>query len=45
MEVELPTQLGGVKLGGSYKKYTPTNICKRGGRFGEWDITYPLSLI
>lgn len=45
MEVELPTWLGGMKFGGSYRKSTPTNIFKKASRIGEWDITYPLSSI
>lgn len=48
MEAELSTQLGDVKFGGSSTKSTPTSICKGeggGGRFGEWDVTYPLSSI
>ncbi len=45
MEAKLPTQLGCVELGGSHKKTVPTNICKRGDRFGVHDITYPLSSI
>ncbi len=42
METELPTRLGVVELGGSDEKSVPTNICKRGGKYGQWDITYPL---
>lgn len=42
MEPKFPTQLGGMKLGGSNKKSTPIDICKRDDIFGEWDITYPL---
>jgi hypothetical protein len=42
MEAEFPTQLGGVKLGGSNKKSTRIDICKRDDIFGERDITDPL---
>ncbi len=45
MEAEFPTQLGCVELSGNNKKFMPTNICKGGNKFGEHDITYPLSLI
>jgi hypothetical protein len=45
MEAKLPTQVGCMELGGSDKKSVPTNIYKRGNRFGEHDVTYPLSLI
>jgi hypothetical protein len=45
METEFPTWLGGVKLDGSDKNFTPIDICKRGDGFGEHDIMYPLSSI
>jgi hypothetical protein len=38
-----PNLIGRCELGGSYEKSAPIDICKRGGRIGEWDITYPLS--
>jgi hypothetical protein len=34
-----------MELGGSDKKYAFLNICKKGGRFVEWDIIYPLPSI
>jgi hypothetical protein len=45
MEAKFPIQLRCVELGGNDKKIVPTNTCKRGNRFGEHDITYPLSSI
>jgi hypothetical protein len=42
METKLLTWLGGVELGGSDEKFVPTNICKKGGKFGGSDIIYPL---
>lgn len=41
--IDKKIQLKGVKkLGGSDRKSTLTNICKRGNGFGEHDITWPL---
>ncbi len=36
---------GGKQLGGNDGKFVPIDICKKGGRFGEQGITYPLLLI